>query len=256
LDYAQRAVGSYNPPAGFYYYGEFINKSAGNPFISIGQPIETINCYDLAGKSVTLSFWARAAANTAASKALSVYYRWSASVDTKGGTEVALGTPTLTYGTAATDWTKNTYTFTVPATAKALDIYFALGTTLAVNDGFHFTGVQLEPGSIATPFEFRPYGTELALCMRYYEAVTSFETGLFWSGNTTSGSGYYQNIRWIVPKRSASSQTVTIVNEDSNNFGGIIVNDKTLWGFRASATANATSSGSYFRSGYICSDEL
>ena len=167
LDYALRAVGSYNPPAGFYNYGEFVNKTAANPFIAVEQPIETSNCYDLAGKSVTLSFWARAAANTAVSKELIVGYYWNTAVDTKTGSFVVITTASLNYGTAATDWTQYSYTFTVPATAKTVGPSFSQ-STLAVNDGFHITGVQLEPGSIATPFEFRPYGTELALCQRYY----------------------------------------------------------------------------------------
>jgi hypothetical protein len=42
----------------------------------------------------------------------------------------------------------------------------------AVDDGtFHITGVQLEVGSVATPFEHRSYGEELALCQRYYQSV-------------------------------------------------------------------------------------
>ena len=35
---------------------------------------------------------------------------------------------------------------------------------------WYLTGVQLEVGTVATPFEFRPHGTELILCQRYYEA--------------------------------------------------------------------------------------
>ena len=180
LDYALRAVGSYNPPAGFYNYGEFVNKTAANSFIAVEQPIETSNCYDLAGKSVTLSFWARAAANTAVSKELIVGYYWNTAVDTKTGSFVVITTASLNYGTAATDWTQYSYTFTVPATAKTVGPSFSQ-STLAVNDGFHITGVQLEPGSIATPFEFRPYGTELELCQRYAKKLTSHGLGHAWT---------------------------------------------------------------------------
>jgi hypothetical protein len=43
-------------------------------------------------------------------------------------------------------------------------------------------GVQLEKGRVATPFEFRPYGTELALCQRYYNQFGTVTTG--GGGNT------------------------------------------------------------------------
>ena len=60
---------------------------------------------------------------------------------------------------------------------------------------FAITGVQLEPGTVATPFEFRPYGTELALCQRYYWKSQSAPnsniqpTGYNRSGTNTIGLG-------------------------------------------------------------------
>ena len=38
---------------------------------------------------------------------------------------------------------------------------------------FYITGVQLETGTVATTFEYRPYGTELALCQRYFASFVS-----------------------------------------------------------------------------------
>jgi len=47
---------------------------------------------------------------------------------------------------------------------------------------FYTTGWQLEKGSTATSFDYRPYGTELSLCQRYYQVSTS---GIGWSNSTT-----------------------------------------------------------------------
>jgi hypothetical protein len=41
------------------------------------------------------------------------------------------------------------------------------------NNAFYLTGVQLEVGKVATPFEHRSYGEELALCQRYYYRIDS-----------------------------------------------------------------------------------
>jgi len=48
-----------------------------------------------------------------------------------------------------------------------------------LNATWYITGVQLEAGSVATPFERRPYGTELALCQRYYYRITPGDQLLF-----------------------------------------------------------------------------
>jgi hypothetical protein len=55
--------------------------------------------------------------------------------------------------------------------------------TSSVGNTIQITGVQLEVGSVATPFEHRSYGEELALCQRYYERVGNW-------GNTSFYHGY------------------------------------------------------------------
>ncbi len=169
VDYAQRETGSYSPPAGFQFYGEYVNKSAGNPFMAVAQPIETRNAIGLAGQRITYSFYARAHANTAASKAFQAQVLWSASTDTKAGTGLGYTAVALAYGTSASDWTRYTVSADIPSTAKTITLSIINTSSLAVNDGIHITGVQLEVGSVATPFS-RAAGTlqgELAACQRY-----------------------------------------------------------------------------------------
>ena len=64
-------------------------------------------------------------------------------------------------------------------------------TSLCATSGatFYITGVQLEAGSVATEFERRPYGMELALCQRYYEK--SYNIGTVPGTNTTTGIAGY-----------------------------------------------------------------
>jgi hypothetical protein len=79
---------------------------------------------------------------------------------------------------------------------------------LATNGAtFYITGVQLEKGSTATSFDYRPYGTELALCQRYCEGF-----GLSGSGSDKdlcmgAGNGNAGNFQaffpWKVQKRAA-----------------------------------------------------
>jgi hypothetical protein len=69
------------------------------------------------------------------------------------------------------NWQRFSFTFTMiapRATSRGLFLGFINGQVPA-NTNIDITGVQLEEGSFATPFEQRPIGTELALCQRYYE---------------------------------------------------------------------------------------
>jgi hypothetical protein len=86
-----------------------------------------------------------------------------------GATLIQQFTHTLT----TSDWESVTFTTTSVLPAEAangllLHLFYAK-TDMGASEKFAIAQVQLEPGTVATPFEFRPYGTELALCQRYYE---------------------------------------------------------------------------------------
>lgn len=74
---------------------------------------------------------------------------------------------------ATAAWDKKSFTFTLPnITGKTIGTspYVEIILCLPINKVFHFrlNAVQLEEGSVATPFENRPYGLELSLCQRYF----------------------------------------------------------------------------------------
>jgi len=71
---------------------------------------------------------------------------------------------------------------------------------------FQLTGVQLEAGSVATPFERRPFGTELALCQRYYYKLQATSLNAFFGvGFCDSTTGAFGITHFPVPMRAAPS---------------------------------------------------
>ena len=66
---------------------------------------------------------------------------------------------TYTGGTLATSWEN----YTAANVAAGIDSFYS-----STDNNFFITGVQMEVGSQATPFEHRSFGEELALCQRYY----------------------------------------------------------------------------------------
>ena len=74
-------------------------------------------------------------------------------------------------------------------------------TQLIATNGatFYITGVQLEKGSTATSFDYRPYGTELQLCQRYYEQTTRWVSGV----GSVLGTTQYATFTWKVTKRAS-----------------------------------------------------
>jgi len=134
-----------------------------NTGIVIGQRIEAQNSYDLAGKSVALSFYAASSASVML--VFSVYY---------AGTANNFTTKTLIQnGTAIPSSTLQK--FYVPLSPFPSSATTGLAVEFSVasltSGSIDITGVQLEPGSLATPFERRSFEQELSLAQRYFAAI-------------------------------------------------------------------------------------
>jgi hypothetical protein len=235
------------PPAGFASYlgfqtgGSAFSVGAGDYF-SFYQPIEGFNTADFAwgtanAKTVTLSFQVLSSLtgtfggvlqNSASSRCYPFTYTvssantWTQISITIAGettgtwlTTNGVGVRVLfnlgcgsTYSGAAGAWSSNNYV----APTGTVSV---VGTASAT---FYITGVQLEKGSTATSFDYRPYGTELALCQRYY-AKTFPQTiapanglglnyFLGYSPNSTNPSTI-----WKFPVTMRSAPTLTLFND-------------------------------------------
>jgi len=153
-------------PSGFTYSTKMTYNASD---MSLGQPIElTVTGKQgqfVAGSVVTLSYYAKVDTGTEDINA-AIYFR-----DTKFSATNQAGFSGATTATWTTTWARYTHSFTIPTinstnTIAALEIG-NIGRTA------YITGVQLELGDTATPFEHRSYGEELALCYRYYQTYPS-----------------------------------------------------------------------------------
>jgi hypothetical protein len=160
----------------FIQYAARVQRNSGQTGTTetfLSQPLETLNSIPFVGKTVTISFYARAGANfSPTSSNLKVNLVSGTGTDQNittytGGASVATVTNSLT-----TTWTRYSVSGTVGATATELRTDFAWVPTgtAGANDWFEITGVQLDIGSVALPF--RTYAAtiqgELSACQRYY----------------------------------------------------------------------------------------
>jgi len=214
----QQNAGSVTPPTGFTNYLGVTSLSAytvgASEIFRISQQIEGFNAADLAwgtanAQTVTLSFWVRSsltgtfggslvnssatynypfsytisAANTWERKSITITGATSGTWNTTNGIGVrlifGLGVGS-SLSAAAGAWTTSIINSSTGATS-------VVGTNGAT---FYITGCQLEIGSTATSFDYRPYTTELQLCQRYYVKAAS---GLSGNGIEINSGWYYSN---------------------------------------------------------------
>jgi hypothetical protein len=109
----------------------------------------------------------------------------------------------------------------------------AVGQTNLVastDNEFYITGVQLELGKVATPFEHRSYGEELALCQRYYWRVAEGSGARIAGGGYYSTTGFQAPVVFPVTMRAgptleiATGTNYFVINTNSNDY----VNDLTI----------------------------
>jgi hypothetical protein len=167
----------------------------------IRQNIEGFNTADLgwgsaSAQAITLSFWVRSSvtgtfAGSVANSAYNRAYVFTYSISAANTWEQkSITVPGDTSGTWLTDngaGIRLNFNLgagsSVTGTAGVWGATYLQSATGSVNliatsgATFYITGVQLEAGSVATPFERRPYGTELALCQRYYTTDVVYVIG-------------------------------------------------------------------------------
>jgi len=234
----QQNAGSVTPPVGFTNYlgvtvGASANVTLGTTGIFyINQKIEGNNVADLGwgtanAKTVTFSFWVRSSltgtfggslynsaanrsypysytissANTWEQKSITIAGDTSGTWLTNNGVGItvlfALGYGTDYLGTA-NSWQSGFY-------GAPTGSVFPISTNSAT---FYITGVQLEVGSVATPFERRPYGLELMLCQRYYEVfyINFYNSVIGQAYSTSAVTG--ANVKFSVEKRATPTATL------------------------------------------------
>ena len=202
--------------------------SAGDIFY-LQQRVEGLNFSDLAwgsagAKTVTLSFWVYSSltgtfGGALNNSAFNYCYPFSYSIPVANTwTQISITIAGPTSGTWAFTNTSylgisfslgggSSFSGTAGAWTSAGTYYTATGATSVVGTSgatFYITGVQIEKGSTATTFDYRPYGTELALCQRYFQrfgysnAGTRVASGGSWASSTTA----YVMIPLIVQMRA------------------------------------------------------
>ena len=117
---------------------------------------------------------------------------------------------------------------------RAAGLTVNIGTS--TSDDFYITGVQLEVGKVATPFEHRSYGEELALCQRYYQnyGLTSADRIYTFQYNVSYKGLQYS---YFCPMRAVP--TITRTNGGNTITLGSITNQK-FFGYVASGASDAT----------------
>jgi hypothetical protein len=243
-------------------------------YFFVQQPIEGFNFSDLAwgtanAATVTLSFWVRSSLtgsfggfirNGAANRSYPFTYTIS-SANTWEQKSVTIAGDTT--GTWTTDNSASALigfslgagsTFSGTAGAWAAGNFIsATGATSVVGTNgatFYITGVQLEKGSTATSFDYRPYGTELALCQRYYQT-----TFAYYEASATSGIDYSATAYGATQMRSSPTATGTstgAVNFPASAGSLNVLDTRTVYDRRrASGTG-----GAYFITSITLSSEL
>lgn len=228
-------------------------------FSRIVQSIEGYNARDLIGRTLTLSFWVRSAKtgthcvafrNSSSDRSYIAEYTISA-IDTWEKKTITLSGGLITAGTW--NWTTGVgleisfaltcgTTFHTTAGAWQSGNYLATASQVNVFDtignAFGLTGVQLEVGSVATEFEHRSIGLELALCQRYFQNLSGDSAGY-----TTTTMSINYRVPYPVPMRT--TPTISAAGSNTNTSGATITAHNASF-YNVSATG--TSPGGYIYS--------
>jgi hypothetical protein len=235
-------------------------------YFSIQQFIEGYNVADLdfgkaTAQSFTVSFWVRSSVTGTygvgfRNSAFDLSYWTTYTINSANTWEQKF--VTITAPTSGTWYTNNSYGLNVifslgcgstnkAASNNAWNAGGKLGaigeTDLIATTGatFYVTGVQLEKGATATSFDYRPYGTELALCQRYYQLASRYEEWVAANVNTANTAN--ASVMFIQPMRTSPTITLAPVGSSTGNISFLTYSGSTPSGLGTHGAISITSNG-------------
>ena len=251
---------------------------ASTDILTLAQIIEGYNIADFAwgtadAKTITLSFWVRSSLtgtfggvirNSAGNRS----YAFTYSISTANTwTSISIPIPGDTSGTWLTTNGAGLFlffslgvgtTYTAPSggnnTWASANYQAAYGTVNLVNTNgatFYITGVQLEVGSVATPYERQIYSDQLAQCQRYYQLV--YATIRL---QVTSGASYWTQANMLVSMRATPTATATSTYEFRANLGSVTAAAAGVNAVQLQTTATGSGDGYTTQNLITCSAEL
>ena len=152
------------------------------------------------GQKITISYYAKSS-----SAGDELYNKLTfRDTSTSATNEVSVDNDSSDKHTLTTSWARYSKTYTIGVNPAGTNKSFVVNprSVSAPSGNISITGIQLEVGEQATPFEHRSYGEELALCHRYYEKATSGNT----AGMTCDATA---SVNYHVPFKHATEMRAT-----------------------------------------------
>jgi hypothetical protein len=240
--------------------------TSGTGFYSIlAQRMEGVR--RLAGKTVTISFYARASVGTP-----KIGIGGWQSFGTGGTPSGSVQISGVATANLSSTWARYSVTVTFPSSAgktlgtnsndySEVDLNLSAGISTSVSGNIgvqsgtvQFWGVQLEVGSAATQLEKPDPAQDLAKCQRFYE-ISPYN---IFSGNIVSGGTYYLSLRFRTLKRATPALSLTPSGGADQGFPAGAPGQQSVSadGLTASKVCNASNSNGYFQFSFIASADL
>ena len=285
----QQDAGAVTPPTGFTDYlgvTSLSSYSVGtNDYFTVIQRIEGYNVADLdfgkaSAKTITISFWVRSSltgtfggsiGNSAENRSYPFSYTISAANTWEQKTITIAGDTTGTWlvtngrglNVRFSLGMGSTFTDTANAWTTKANVYSSTGATSVVGTNgatFYITGVQLEKGSTATSFDYRPYGQELALCQRYFylhasgaiNATSPIGMATYYTSTSVYGVCQLPVTMRVTPTVFSANTTdyfVMAANGGADGFSSLSINDGSTTTINFGVTTNV--SGTAGQSGWV-----
>jgi len=212
-----------------------LDVETANKKFGIAQIIENKNCIGAIGNTVTVSFKAKVSSTTKLDNVKCAIVAWSGTADTvtsdiisawgaEGTNPTLIANATYENTPANLNVTTSYATYSVSgavdtASTKNIIVFIWSDVTdTTAGDFLYITDVQLEVGSSATSFDYRPYGTELSLCQRYFYLHSDSTNKALGAGAATGTTQVNGIVYFPVSMRASPSLYSTLSATDKFRF--------------------------------------